>query len=958
MAEIDPVILQLRADVAKYRVDVENTTRRVNTQLDSQGQAVVRLERQFSASSAKISTSVRAIATSLAAGFSAREVAAMADSYTRFTNQLKVAGLEGGNLAGTQERLFQVAQKNGVELEAVGTLYSRAAQNQKELGASTSDLVDLTRAVSASLRISGTSTNEASGALLQLGQALGSPRVQAEEFNSLLDTMQPLLRQASQYIDGTGGSLAGLTQKIKDTKGPGVSNVELFRAIIRAMSDLEKQAASTTLTISGAFTNLTNAITKFVGETDSANGATAAITGALNLLAENLDTVTEAIAVLSAIMLGRFVAGMAAGAVSTAGASTAIFALQARAAGAATTMEALAFTGSAAGRSLLAAFGGPVGVAVLALGAGIYGLSKYTEGAAIETDEYRTKVEQATKADETASELALQLATARGTERKAVEAAARAEIERTKRTIEAAKADVAAAKAALEKARSLQAAQNTAAASAGGTVPGATAGIMRLTGERGVNQARNALTNQQKLLDGAEARLRTLESSLTSPSVGSLPAGSPAKPKAAKSRTSTRTGPDPDELARRFADDLAQGEMAIKQAQADALGTAEARRGLHADQIEYERQRNARQIAADKDLTNAQREQLLQQNERIAEAQRQAVGADALREAQERQKHAAENQAQYAEEAMRADASLATTRQASLEANLRILDSLEAQEKSHLEAQILAGEIVDAEKARADLARSQAARRTTTQQDHESPLASYSRKLNETDVGDAVEGYVVDELKSVQDSIGSGLQKAIGTKDPLISGLINLFIQQVIMQPIAAALAQATASSGGGGIARILGSVVGAIGSAFGSGSSSSYGGTWINDPNAIPHFAAGTNYAPGGVALVGENGPELVDLPRGSKVVPNHMLNARAAASMAGVTAAGVSSRPVQQNVTNYYGPGAKEFWGQVDGRASSVATPISQRYAAQAGQAAYKQSMKDAPGSVRRAQRFRTSS
>lgn len=34
-----------------------------------------------------------------------------------------------------------------------------------------------------------------------------------------------------------------------------------------------------------------------------------------------------------------------------------------------------------------------------------------------------------------------------------------------------------------------------------------------------------------------------------------------------------------------------------------------------------------------------------------------------------------------------------------------------------------------------------------------------------------------------------------------------------------------------------------------------------------IPGFATGTDYAPGGIALVGEQGPELVHLPRGSKV-------------------------------------------------------------------------------------------
>lgn len=37
--------------------------------------------------------------------------------------------------------------------------------------------------------------------------------------------------------------------------------------------------------------------------------------------------------------------------------------------------------------------------------------------------------------------------------------------------------------------------------------------------------------------------------------------------------------------------------------------------------------------------------------------------------------------------------------------------------------------------------------------------------------------------------------------------------------------------------------------------------------------YASGTDFAPGGVSLVGENGPELVNLPRGSQVVPNDVL-------------------------------------------------------------------------------------
>lgn len=39
-----------------------------------------------------------------------------------------------------------------------------------------------------------------------------------------------------------------------------------------------------------------------------------------------------------------------------------------------------------------------------------------------------------------------------------------------------------------------------------------------------------------------------------------------------------------------------------------------------------------------------------------------------------------------------------------------------------------------------------------------------------------------------------------------------------------------------------------------------------------IPGYRRGTNFAPGGMAVVGEDGPEVVELPRGSRVNPNPM--------------------------------------------------------------------------------------
>jgi hypothetical protein len=42
-----------------------------------------------------------------------------------------------------------------------------------------------------------------------------------------------------------------------------------------------------------------------------------------------------------------------------------------------------------------------------------------------------------------------------------------------------------------------------------------------------------------------------------------------------------------------------------------------------------------------------------------------------------------------------------------------------------------------------------------------------------------------------------------------------------------------------------------------------------------IPAYARGTDYHPGGAALVGEQGPEIVNLPQGAQVIPNALMQA-----------------------------------------------------------------------------------
>lgn len=89
-------------------------------------------------------------------------------------------------------------------------------------------------------------------------------------------------------------------------------------------------------------------------------------------------------------------------------------------------------------------------------------------------------------------------------------------------------------------------------------------------------------------------------------------------------------------------------------------------------------------------------------------------------------------------------------------------------------------------------------------------------------------------------------------------------------QDVLGSLNQLSNSIRGGGFLDILTSVVG-LGLQLGG--AGLFGKKVAANINRVPAFAKGTNFAPGGLALVGERGPELVNLPRGSSVTPNNEL-------------------------------------------------------------------------------------
>lgn len=323
------------------------------------------------------------IGSTIAAAFSVAKIAAAADTYTRFTNQLKVAGLEGENLAGVQEKLFAISQKYGTSVESLGGLYGRLSQAAGELGANQAQLQQFTTGVAAALKVQGGGAAETSGALTQLSQALGGAIVRAEEFNSINEGARPIVQAVANGIDRFGGSVSKLRAEV--IKG-NVTSQEFFQGFLKGSGQLETQAAKSVMTLSQSMTTLSNSFVMYVGELDKSLAASATFGKVISTLANNIDTIAKIVGALAAIFAIRLVASVSAATValvanaiaanSAAASYNAMTLSSTRAVGA---MGALAAGARGAGASMLAAFGGGIGLAITGVIAAL-GLFAYKIG--------------------------------------------------------------------------------------------------------------------------------------------------------------------------------------------------------------------------------------------------------------------------------------------------------------------------------------------------------------------------------------------------------------------------------------------------------------------------------------------------------------------------------------------------------------------------------------------------
>ena len=343
---------------------------------------------------------LRAALAAVGASLGARELIEYADSWRLIEGRIGLATSTTRMATTVQEELFAAAQRSRAAFEGVAGLYAKVARNAGQLNASQRDVLDFTETVSKGFITSGASVSEMNNAILQLGQGLASGRLQGDELRSILENAPRLANAIATGMGVTVGQLRKLGSEGKLTAK------EIFDAVMSQRQAIESEFQRMPVTIGQSLTVLNNELRRFVGESDKATGASVAIGGAINFLANNFNDVVEVLGIVVIAWTSYAVAVKAAVAytlllpLAQTIAAYVSLALQVRTAAAAMALFSMA------ARDAWRALTGPVGIA-MALATAVLGFIAYrraADAARQSTDEFRSSLVGMSKAQLMATE--------------------------------------------------------------------------------------------------------------------------------------------------------------------------------------------------------------------------------------------------------------------------------------------------------------------------------------------------------------------------------------------------------------------------------------------------------------------------------------------------------------------------------------------------------------------------
>lgn len=219
-------------------------------------------------------------------------IADIADRMQSLNNQIKlVTGSENAALA-VRKELLAISNRTYADLEATGSLYVKAQRALQDYGYSQKQVLQFVEATNNAMRVGGVGAQEQAAALFQLSQALGSGRLQGDEFRSISEAAPILLDTLAEHLGKTRAEIRAMAADGKLT-----SDV-IVEAVTAAGGKLAEQAGNMQVTLGGSLTVLKNNFAALVDDVLNGTGVMSIFAQGIKFIADNLQTFAQIIGVI------------------------------------------------------------------------------------------------------------------------------------------------------------------------------------------------------------------------------------------------------------------------------------------------------------------------------------------------------------------------------------------------------------------------------------------------------------------------------------------------------------------------------------------------------------------------------------------------------------------------------------------------------------------------------------
>lgn len=314
MATLRELIIKISANSQSFQSEISRASRMGNDYyrvMQTGGRQAAAASRETQRALAEVTSQINTakasalgMAGAFAGAFATGHLISLADEWSSVNARLKQASQSSDDFTESQRALMDISQRTGTAFSDNASLFARSAASMREYGYSSQQVLDVTEAISTGLKLSGASTAEASSVITQFSQALAQGVLRGEEFNSVNENGDRVIRALA----------AGMGVARKDLKAmadQGMLTADKFvPALISQLGTMRGEFEAMPQTVSAATTKVENAFMAWVGGANEATGATSALVAVLNTVSDNIDTVATAAGALAAIGGARYLGGM------------------------------------------------------------------------------------------------------------------------------------------------------------------------------------------------------------------------------------------------------------------------------------------------------------------------------------------------------------------------------------------------------------------------------------------------------------------------------------------------------------------------------------------------------------------------------------------------------------------------------------------------------------------------